>query len=398
MLRSILAVTLVAVLACADQAERTQSPLDPAPSGPAALEGPVRHLQIAGTTFQTPRGTPFQWRGISSFRLIEMVAHGRRAEAAAFLDWVAARTLTVVRVFSTAKHLFELTPEDGERALPELLEMAAARGLYLEVVALTDTGDRPMDEDAHVRAIGKIAVEHWNAIVEIANEPAHPTQARRLHDARELKRLAALVPDAVPVAWGSAEEDPAFAGGDYATMHFPRGSGPGGWGHVLALARGASLIADWRKPVVSDEPIGAGQEVVAGRRDNDPGRFRAAALLTRLSGLGATFHYEGGLQSRIPSGRELECFDAWNESWTLLPGDVEPDSVLRSAGEPGAAVRGFSPKAARAVFERQRANTAWAIALDVRSDPALRWATAWKQADVRRLDRVWLVTARRPPR
>lgn len=381
MLRSTLAVTVFAVIACADHAARTQ---------------PVRHLQIGGTSFQTPRGTPFQWRGISSFRLLEMVAHGRRSEAAAFLDWAAARKLTVVRVFSTAKHLFELTPEDGERALPELLEMAAARGLYLEVVALADTADRPMNEEAHVRAIGAIAVEHWNAIVEIANEPAHSTQNRRLHDARELKRLAALVPDVVPVAWGSAEKDPAFAGGDYATMHFPRSSGSGGWGHVLALARGAALISDWHKPVVSDEPIGAAQDLVAGRRDNDPGRFRAAGLLTRLAGLGATFHYEGGLQSRAPSGRELECFDAWNESWALLPGDIERDGILRAAGEAGAAVRAFSPQAARAVFERQRGDAAWALAIDVRGEPALQWGAGWSQTEVRRLDRVWLMTARRP--
>ncbi len=137
----------------------------------------------------------------------------------------------------------------------------------------------------------------------------------------------------------------------------------------MALARGAALVSDWKRPVVSDEPIGAAQESIPGRRDNDPGRFRAAALLSRLAGLGATFHYEGGLQSRVPSGRELECFDAWNESWTLLPGDIEQGGNLRSAGEPGAAVRGFSSKAVRAVFERQRGDTARVLAIDVRGDP-----------------------------
>jgi hypothetical protein len=355
----------------------------------------ARHLVPTPTGFLNPDGSAFQWRGISSFRLVEMVAHGRRADASAFLDWAAARKLTVVRVLATAKHLFELTPEEGQRALPELLEMAAARGLYVEIAALADTADRPMNEETQVRAIGAIAVEHRNAIVEIANEPTHPTQNRRLHDARELKRLAALVPDEVPVAWGSAEEDRAFAGGDYATMHFPRDSGPGGWGHVVALAGGAALVSDWKKPVVSDEPIGAAQEFVPGRRDNDPGRFRAAALLSRLAGLGATFHYEGGLQSKRPSGRELECFDAWNESWTLLPGDIEQGGKLRSAGDAGAAVRGFSSKAVRAVFERQRGDSARVLLIDVRGEPALQWGAGWRQGDVRRLDRVWLITTRR---
>lgn len=380
MLRTTLAVAILAGIACVDRSERPQS---------------ARHLRIAGGSFQTAQGAPFQWRGISSFRLVEMVAHGRRAEAAAFLDWAAGRKLTVARVFTTARHLFDLTPDDGQRALPELLEMAAARGLYLEIVGLADTADRPVDADAHVRAIGAIALRHPNAIVEIANEPAHPTQHRRLHDARELQRLAALVPEAVPVAWGSAEEDSAFAGGDYATVHFPRGSGSEGWGHVLTLAGGAGLLSDWRKPVVSDEPIGAAREFVPGRRDNDPARFRAAALLTRLAGLGATFHYEGGLQARIPTDRELECFDAWNESWTLLPEDVERGGVLRRAGDTGAAVRGFQAKAARAVFERERGDQVWALAIDVRADPALQWGPGWDQTEVHRLDRAWIVTARR---
>ena len=36
----------------------------------------------------------------------------------------------------------------------------------------------------------------------------------------------------------------------------------------------------------------------------------AAAALTGLAGLGATFHYESGLQAGIPTGKELECFTA----------------------------------------------------------------------------------------
>ncbi len=382
------AIAVALLLVCGGLAGSIRTSLTPQPPAP-------RHLVPSPTIFLKADGRPFQWRGITAFGLLADIARGRDVSARQYLAWAASRGLTVVRVLATAKHLFDLTPEDGIRALPKLLEMAAALGLHVEVVALADTADRPMDEAAHVRAIGAIAMKHANAIVEIANEPAHPTQNRRLHDARELKRLASLVPGVVPVAWGSAEEDPAFAGGGYATMHFPRSSGSEGWGHVLALARGAALIEDWRKPVVSDEPIGAGEAFIAGRRDNDPARFRAAALLTRLAGLGSTFHYEGGLQGRVPSGRELECFDAWNESWTLLPDDIERSGTLRSAGEPGAAVRAFSTRAARAVFERQRGNAVWALAIDVKGEPAIQWGTGWKQVEVRRLDRVWLVTARR---
>ena len=121
---------------------------------------------------------------------------------------------------------------------------------------------------------------------------------------------------------------------DYATWHAPRDNKLDGWAHVLGIAQGAAYLQKFRKPVVSDEPIGAGPKYEAGRRDDAPARFRAAALLTRLAGLGATFHYEGGLQARIPEGRELECFEAWNEAWTLLPGDVESQGTFAMAGAP----------------------------------------------------------------
>ncbi len=105
------------------------------------------------------------------------------------------------------------------------------------------------------------------------------------------------------------------------TFHAPAVPTP--WGHVVRLADGAAFVTKWKKPVVSDEPIGAGPVSIPGRRDNDPDRFRAAALLTRMAGLGATFHYEQGLQARIPTGIELRCFDAWNDAWSLLPNDIE---------------------------------------------------------------------------
>src|SRR5688572_28070347 len=39
--------------------------------------------------------------------------------------------------------------------------------------------------------------------------------------------------------------------------------------------------------------------------------FRAAAAAMRRHGIGATFHYEGGLQARLPTTVEMACLDAW---------------------------------------------------------------------------------------
>lgn len=289
-------------------------------STPDASQAPAPRVKPAGTEFRQASGRTFPWRGITAFRLAEQIASGREADAAAYLDWTAANDVTVVRVLAMAQHLFKLTPADGLRALPRLLELAAQRNIHVEIVALADTAGLNLDLDAHVEAVGKIAAAHPNAFLEIANEPFHPTQDPRLHDRATLARLAALVPDDVVVAYGS-DAPGNSGGGDYVTVHMPRGQDA--WDHVLALGAGRELVEKYGRPVVSDEPIGAAATFDAGRRDNAPDRFRAAAMLTRAAGMHATFHYEGGLQARIPEGIELACFKAWLEGLQSPPDRIE---------------------------------------------------------------------------
>src|SRR5512143_395847 len=83
-----------------------------------ALPGPraaaaESHLAVSGTHFLTPSGTPFEWRGITAFRLLEFVAHGKARQADAYLAWAASKKLNVVRVLAMADMLFKLSAEDG---------------------------------------------------------------------------------------------------------------------------------------------------------------------------------------------------------------------------------------------------------------------------------------------
>jgi hypothetical protein len=357
-----------------------------------------RHVRVAGTSFTTADRRPFQWRGITAFRLLEYVARGKEDDAERVLSWAERQRLTVVRVLAMGSGWMNLSAEDGRKALPRLLDLAAAHRLHVEVVALAGTRDAPLDLDAQLEAIGRIASEHDNALIEIANEPAHPSQLPDVHHPETLVRLRSRVPRTIPVALGLVEGLERASAGDYITWHPPRDPGREGWGHVVALAQGADLVKQWNKPVVSDEPIGAGAAFEPGRRDDSPERFRAAGLLTRLAGLGATFHYEGGLQASIPTGRELECFNAWNEAWTLLPADIERTGAFKRAGDEGAAVVAYSSDKALAVFERQRGNLAWVAVINPSQGFAMRWGAGWNPQQTRRLQGVWLISARRDPR
>ena len=397
--RLCLAAVLIAALACGGApdaapdepgaARETGSPASTAAS-PVTAPRSASHLTIEGTRFFSS-GDPFDWRGITAFRLAELVAHGREGDAVAYLDWAASNRLTVVRVLLMAQHLFQLSPDQGLQAAPRLLELAAARGLHVELVALADTATLAVDLERHVGSVGAIARAHANAIVEVANEPWHPTQDRRLHDPAYVQSLAKLVPEVVPVALGSAEADPGYAGGDYATWHSPRGSGAEGWQHVLQLAEGAALIERWQKPVVSDEPMGAAAAAIPGRRDDSPARFAAAGALTRLAGLGATFHYEGGLQASIPQGRERESFDAWTAGLDLLatlpPGGTFLDGpmVLKHAKADGY----------RGVFGREYAGELWVAGVGPSETASIAVMGPWKPEGTDTAGGVRLLRARR---
>jgi hypothetical protein len=363
-------------LPLASQAQPSQSLTASARQAAAARQTTPAHasfpLRVAGTGFVDAKGTPFVWRGITAFRLAEMVASGHEQEATAYLQWAQSERLNVVRVLLMARHLFTLTPDAGRKALPRLLDLAKERGIAVEVVTLADTKDVKVDYETHIREVGRIALEKGNAFVEIANEPGHHTQDKRLHDPTFAKRLADLLPADVIVALGSVEYGEGYAAADYATTHLPRGRE---WDHVLTLRNGAVLVEKLRKPVVSDEPIGAGLEYDEGRRDNEPSRFAAAAALTRLAGMGATFHYEGGLQASIPRGREAACLDAWQTGFALLA-DVPIEGEF-IAGDP---VRDLAAGTrARAVFARVSDQRALILLVDPASSEGLKLAAGWTE-------------------
>ncbi len=349
-------------------------------------------LEIRGLSF-VKGASPFEWRGISAFRLVEQVARGREADAIAFLDWARAQKLTVVRVLVMAKHLFELSPDDGVKALPRLLALAAERELVAEVVALADTADIPLDLEQHVKAVAAIVAAHPNAVLEIANEPVHPTQDRRLHDPVFVASLAKLVPPGVLAALGAGDGADAFAaGGHYATWHSPRSSDQDGWGHVLETSKGAALVSTLGKPLIGDEPMGAAETATPGRRDNEPGRFAATAILSRLANLGSTFHYEDGLQARLPSGRQLECFKAWGAALDALSGLPEGGRFI----DVGESARLAAIHGARAVFGRQYDQQAWIAAIDP-GDLKVQWQAPWHEIGRQALPGVVLLRASRLP-
>ena len=284
----------------------------PPPQTPAACG----RLSARGTDFVCADGARFQWRGVTAFALLEQIAHGRPADADAYMRWARATGFNLVRVLAMADVLFKLSPDDGRRHLPAFLDRANELGLYVEIVALADTARYGMTATAlrdQVAAIGRIAASHPNAVVQIANEHYHPTQSRELHDPAALRELARLLPSSVLHTESAAAEDTAAQPqGMYITRHLSRSGSPARMIERVQLLGG--LAAEAGKPVVNGEPIGAAERDEPGRRLADPGFFRDLARRTSAAGLaGGTFHCEDGLFARVPGPVQQACARAWVE-------------------------------------------------------------------------------------
>jgi hypothetical protein len=271
-------------------------------------------LSVHGTDIVCRDGTRFTWRGVTAFALLEQIAHGRRADADAYLRWARGTGFNLVRVLAMADVLFKLRPEEGRAHLATLFGMAAERGLYVEIVALADTARVGMTAAMlreQVTAVSHAASRHPNVVVEVANEHYHPTQVRELHDPATLSLLAGLVPSPVLFTASAAAEDTAAQPqGAFITRHPAR---RGSQADMTARVDLLGILAmQTGKPVVIGEPIGAGERDDPGRRLTDPGFFREFARRTSAAGLaGGTFHCEDGLYARVPGPVQQACARAW---------------------------------------------------------------------------------------
>ena len=220
------------------------------PQPPFRAPAECGRLAARGTDIVCGDGGKFQWRGVTAFALLEQIAHGRRRDADAYMRWARETGFNLVRVLAMADVLFKLSPEDGHRHMATLYEMAAQRGLYVEIVALADSAHYGMDLAAlrtQVSATGGIAAGHPNVVVQVANEYYHPTQSQALHDPGTLAALGRLIPaDVLYTESPATEETAPVPAGQFVTRHLSRSGRPAEMLDRVELLR--KLAAQLSKP------------------------------------------------------------------------------------------------------------------------------------------------------
>jgi hypothetical protein len=112
--------------------------------------------------------------------------------------------------------------------------------------------------------------------------------------------------------------------------------------------------------------------------------------LTRLAGMEATFHYEGGLYSRIPTGPEAESLTAWKAGLELVGAPrhegefLQPDAVNRIAkiDSPGRA------------YARVTSDRATILIVNPGDAPSVTLQPKWKEASRKAIPGAVLIDVR----
>lgn len=360
-----------------------------APALPASAVPAPRRLRVEGRFFVTDGGT-FRPVFASALSILAKPPAAR----AAVLDEAAALGFNGIRVFAGRLTWGSQTPEQARAVLPALLEEAAARGLYVYVVALTDTATG-YDTDEHLRQVARIAAARDNALLEIANEIGHPTQAPRVNDPAALRELARrIVPPGVVWSLGAilGQDEPGDGrypgdGGSFVTAHLARGGDR--WTRVGRLRQIAALGEVTRKPALSGEPIGAAEAALPGRRESDPGFFFAMGALCRGFELGCVFHSEAGLRAERLGPAQRAAAEAFVAGWRALGTGRRLRPLGRAGSDPGgSSAAGAYPFAA--------GGEGFAVLLGSAGDSPRQWGGGWQDrgaiaglagAQVRRLGR-----------
>jgi hypothetical protein len=336
---------------------------------PGSIQG---RLRIDGRAFVNDAGT-FRPIFTSGLALLARSSDEMRA----FLDWAARTGFNGLRVFAGKLGWASQSVAQAKARLPELLNEAAARGLYVEVTAITDSRDGGYDPADHFRAIARIAEQGTNAILEVANEPYHGTQADAIHSAETLLALGRQ--SSLPFALGAAQDDESveMGGGSFVTAHLDRGRDK--WNQVRRVRELAVLGDTTRKPVVNNEPIGAAESSQPGRRESDPAFFFCMGALNRVFEVAGVFHSEAGLNATLPGPVQQACAEAFVEGSRIVPSEDRLAFKNATWADSPVVKARFDETIIRA-YTGVGGSAAWTVLVGLSGDPGLELRAPWRIA------------------
>lgn len=256
-----------------------------------------------GETLYVPR-----WKS-----LLDVLSHPVNEQIRG-LDEIVALGFNGFRLFAGDLGWANLMVSQAVERLPALLDLAAERGLGVEVTCVTGSAVG-YDVRAHLVRLADIIQGRRYVLAELANEVGHPTQNVTPDD---LRRWGKEIMDARGIVWavGAADVDEASpegvyptSGGKYNTAHLDRGRKPF-WEQVRRVREIYGISVATGVPTIDNEPIGADEldgSVTGKQRLNDPTAFFALGALDRAFTRGGVHHSEAGLRTQVSGPVQERC-------------------------------------------------------------------------------------------
>jgi hypothetical protein len=250
------------------------------------------------------------------------------------LDEIMGLGFNLVRVFGGPLPWCSQERQHVYDGLPTFCDEARARSLHVYVSALTETGTG-YDPPQHVSEVVARVQGRDNVLFELANEPTHPTQ-KDLTPEYLAQIMTDRVPNTMTRGLGCADDDESieYAAGDHVPIHLDRSRDH--WNMVRRVREMLAISETVGRPAFNQEPIGAGEANIQGKRCADPAIFLTMSALNRLFNVGGIFHSEEGLFARPLGPTQRRCAEAYIRGSNVWPNDADRLQYLNvgHAGSP----------------------------------------------------------------
>ncbi len=247
--------------------------------------GEKGRIHIDGLVFRDEAGAIWGWRGATSFLLYQLwLMGGAAAVDPTIADWMSLRNRpNVLRWLGMVNSFSRLHPQDWPEYYDELQPFQ--RHLWSrwqirgECVIFADSGDimpDAGDRERHAQRIVDALAGEPNVFIEVANEPS---QHSNMPDGDEEAYALYLKVRRPGVMVATGAGDGQYAG-DYVTVHTPRDGEPDWpWPRKARDLLDVRQIA--RVPCVADEPMGAAEVRINGKRDTAQTNFADYAAVAQ---------------------------------------------------------------------------------------------------------------------